>query len=63
MGAAAEEEIERLLAVFRDVDVVREVVPAQGAHRQLHVRGVVVDQQDLDFAGGYLRHRLFSSIR
>src|SRR5262249_10522401 len=52
VGAGREQEVERLGAVTRHLDVVADLVLAEGAQGQLDVVGVVLDQQDEAIAHG-----------
>src|SRR5690348_11248358 len=49
MRLVTEKEVERLRAVARHEDLVREVAGAKGPQGELHVVRVVLDQQDLHF--------------
>ena len=46
--AGAKDEIQGLGPVARDMDLVGEVLPLERVECQLHVVGIVFDQQDLD---------------
>src|SRR6185295_11320454 len=53
--SATKKEIQRLFAITHHVDLAGEIVSLKGNHRQLHVVGIVFDQQDFDFVSFHTR--------
>ena len=49
MAVLAEEEFQRFGAVARDEHLVREVATLERSQGEIHIVGIVFDQQDLDF--------------
>ena len=52
MRPPAKQKLQRFLPVTHDVDLVGQVVLAQGNEGQLHVIRIVLDQQDFNFGVG-----------